>query len=142
MKVKFNYKNLEFEFEAESLEDLFAQSTLVKSTIFAMSDEEIEQSLEIYKNKAQNSSSNNVSKSDNKNICPEDKNTTEDQKQAKNEEPEVVEELMTEGQKGYMDKLGIPYDETLTKKEAIIRINDFKRAHGWKIEYDPTEKKD
>lgn len=140
MKVKFKYDNLEFDFDVNSLEDLFDQSTLIRSTIFTMSDEEIKKTLEIYKNKAQNCATDNVSKSNNKNVSPKGKNTTEGQKQAKNEEPEVVIEMITPGQKNYMEKLGVPYDDTLTKEEAIIRINDFKRARGWKIEYDPTQK--
>lgn len=47
--------------------------------------------------------------------------------------PEVANnepEMATDGQKKYMDKLGIKYDEKTTKIEAIDLINEYKIAHG------------
>lgn len=39
-------------------------------------------------------------------------------------------EYATEGQKAYMDKLGIEYNDKTTKIEAIDLINEWKTAHN------------
>ena len=51
-----------------------------------------------------------------------------DAEEYNNDRPVV--ELASDGQRRYMDKLGIPWNETTTKQEAIKLLDDYKRAHG------------
>ena len=46
------------------------------------------------------------------------------------QEQQPMVEYATEGQKKYMAKLGIAFNETTTKIEAIDLINAYKIAHG------------
>ena len=51
-----------------------------------------------------------------------------DAEEYNNDRPVV--ELASDGQRRYMDKLGIPWNERTTKQEAIKLLDDYKRAHG------------
>lgn len=82
---------------------------MIKLTLADLNAKEVEKSVEIYSKK----------KSDNEEI----------QFQQVQQSPSG-DEPASEGQKRYMDKLGIEYDETTSKYEAIDMINDYKRAHN------------
>ena len=80
---------------------------MIKLTLADLNSKEVEKSVEIYSKK----------KSDNN-------NETTVQPSPSGDEP------ASEGQKRYMDKLGIEYDEMTSKYEAIDLINNYKRAHN------------
>lgn len=137
MKITFNYKGIIFEDIVENYDDVNMFGKLVRSAAFALDYNDIDKSVEIYKEKTQEAPK--PTKEDRKAQLKREmeeayrKNVAACKKQAAayNAEPvDVKEELASEGQKKYMDKLGIDYDENTTKIEAIDLINDYKRANN------------
>ena len=105
MKYKIIYKTNEFYFEAEASNEQ-ERKEAVKGLIYAVKD--------LTDSNLLNPNTERV--------------PILDQKQGIQEQPVV--EYASEGQKKYMAKLGIEFDETTTKIEAIDLINGYKIAHG------------
>ena len=113
MKIKFKYGNIECEGEVETLEDINAFGRLARIAAYNMRTEDIEKSFQFYSQTATE--------------------TDETHKANKNISPKV--ELATEGQKNYMDKVGLEYDETTTKIEAMDIIAAWKEENNIPTQY-------
>jgi len=127
MKITFNYRGIIFEDIVENYEDVNAFGKLVRAAAFNLQYDEIDKSVAIYAEKVQK-----PTKEDRKVQLKQEmydayrKNVEECKKQAS----EITEELASDGQKKYMDKLGIKYTDKTTKIEAIDLINEYKKAHN------------
>ena len=131
MKYKIIYKTNEFYFEAEASNEQ-ERKEAVKGLIYAVKDLTDSNLLNPntervpildQKQEIQNPQLNSLGNNQNTERVP-----ILDQKQGIQEQPVI--EYASEGQKKYMAKLGIEFDETTTKIEAIDLINGYKIAHG------------
>ena len=63
-------------------------------------------------------------------VCPETSKTAQmaDENEVDNKISMLPPELATDGQKRYMDKIGVKYTDETTKIEAIDLINEWKRT--------------
>jgi len=106
MELKITYgngKNLKLEATFTTEEERRDAVKMIKKTLVDLGDKDVQKSMEIYQKAAE-------------------------QNYKENEEEKTIE-YASEGQKRYMDKLGIQYNEKTTKIEAIDLINQWKIAH-------------
>lgn len=108
-----NDKNIRMEAICKDENERKDAVKMIKLTLADLDSKEVEKSVEIYSKKK---SDNNEKKTDN--------NEKTIQPSPSGDEP------ASEGQKRYMDKLGIEYNEMTSKYEAIDLINNYKRAHN------------
>lgn len=153
MKLIYKYNDqITIESEFTNIEEKNFQIKLLKYTIVDLDQDNLETSLQIYR-EARDEASKTAQKSNEKSTANKrskaaPKRATDVQKPIKVEEltKEVADKVFDEepaspSQCAYMKKLGIKFEPGITKIEAINKINEYKRANGWRVEYDPTEKK-
>lgn len=129
MNITYVYKQIKFEATINSKDELYQNIAMIKSTIFNLSDEEIESSMSYYKNTNQPQNVTPETKHEN---TPKPKAPLTKIQDVTMEEANqlVFEPLASEAQKKYMDKLNIQYDDTTTKGQAIDLINEWKVKHN------------
>lgn len=129
MNITYVYNNIKFEATVNSKDELYQNIAMIKSTIYNLSDEEIQASLSHYTTITQNHKTAPETKREVQSkpqvpLTPVQDATMEEVYQA------VFEPLASDAQKKYMDKLGISYDNTTTKGQAIDLINEWKVKHN------------
>ena len=125
MKFTFTHKDMTFEADIQSVKEKNEIIKLIKYTI-----RDVDKMLD------------DLDDSGEREVCPETSKTAQmaDENEVDNKISMLPPELATDGQKRYMDKIGIKYTDETTKIEAIDLINEWKRKQGIKVDEELSNK--
>lgn len=125
MKFTFTHNNMTFETDVQSVKEKNEIIKLIKYTI-----RDINKMLDDLDNYGEHE------------VCPETSKTAQmaDESEVDNKISMLPPELATDGQKRYMDKIGVKYTDETTKIEAIDLINEWKRKQGIKVDEELSNK--
>ena len=125
MKFKFTHNDMTFESDFSTVKEKNELIKLIKYTI-----RDVDKML------------NDLDNSGEHEVCPETSKTAQmaDENEVDNKISMLPPELATDGQKRYMDKIGVKYTDETTKIEAIDLINEWKRKQGIKVDEELSNK--
>ena len=125
MKFKFTHNDMTFESDFSTVKEKNELIKLIKYTI-----RDVDKML------------NDLDNSGELEVCPETSKTAQmaDESEVDNKISMLPPELATDGQKMYMDKIGVKYTDETTKIEAIDLINEWKRKQGIKVDEELSNK--
>ena len=125
MKFTFTHKDMTFEANMQSVKEKNEIIKLIKYTI-----RDVDKML------------NDLDNSGEHEVCPETSKTAQmaDESEVDNKISMLPPEPATDGQKRYMDKIGVKYTDETTKIEAIDLINEWKRKQGIKVDEELSNK--
>ena len=125
MKFTFTHNDMTFEADIQSVKEKNEIIKLIKYTI-----RDINKMLDDLDNYGEHE------------VCPETSKTAQmaDENEVDNKISMLPPELATDGQKRYMDKIGVKYTDETTKIEAIDLINEWKRKQGIKVDEELSNK--
>ena len=131
MNIKYIYGSLSFDATITTKEELYDFVDLTKRAIYGLSDEEIANTVQVYKSKENRTKKTKSVKreantADSAPVCKLDI----DDSKGIEEIFTPQEPLASDAQKKYMTKLGITYTDMTTKIEAIDAINKWKIEHN------------
>ena len=125
MKFKFTHNDMTFESDFSTVKEKNELIKLIKYTI-----RDVDKML------------NDLDNSGEHEVCPETSKTAQmaDESEVDNKISMLPPEPATDGQKKYMDKIGVKYTDETTKIEAIDLINEWKREQGFKVDEELSNK--
>ena len=125
MKFKFTHNDMTFESDFSTVKEKNELIKLIKYTI-----RDVDKML------------NDLDNSGEHEVCPETSKTAQmaDESEVDNKISMLPPEPATDGQKRYMDKIGVKYTDETTKIEAIDLINEWKRKQGIKVDEELSNK--
>ena len=125
MKFKFTHNDMTFESDFSTVKEKNELIKLIKYTI-----RDVDKML------------NDLDNSGEREVCPETSKTAQmaDESEVDNKISMLPPEPATDGQKKYMDKIGVKYTDETTKIEAIDLINEWKRKQGIKVDEELSNK--
>ena len=125
MKFKFTHNDMTFESDFSTVKEKNELIKLIKYTI-----RDVDKML------------NDLDNSGEREVCPETSKTAQmaDESEVDNKISMLPPEPATDGQKRYMDKIGVKYTDETTKIEAIDLINEWKRKQGIKVDEELSNK--
>ena len=125
MKFKFTHNDMTFEADIQCVKEKNEIIKLIKYTI-----RDIDKMLDDLDNYGEHE------------VCPETSKTAQmaDESEVDNKISMLPPEPATDGQKRYMDKIGVKYTDETTKIEAIDLINEWKRKQGIKVDEELSNK--
>ena len=125
MKFKFTHNDMTFESDFSTVKEKNELIKLIKYTI-----RDVDKML------------NDLDNSGEHEVCPETSKTAQmaDESEVDNKISMLPPEPATDGQKKYMDKIGVKYTDETTKIEAIDLINEWKRKQGIKVDEELSNK--
>ena len=125
MKFTFTHNEMTFEADIQSVKEKNEIIKLIKYTI-----RDVDKMLDDLDNYGEHE------------VCPETSKTAQmaDENEVDNKISMLPPELATDGQKRYMDKIGVKYTDETTKIEAIDLINEWKRKQGIKVDEELSNK--
>ena len=125
MKFTFTYKDMTIEADFQTGKEKNEVVKLIKYTI-----KDIDKMINDFDNSGELE------------VCPETSKTAQmaDESEVDNKISMLPPEPATDGQKRYMDKIGVKYTDETTKIEAIDLINEWKRKQGIKVDEELSNK--
>ena len=125
MKFTFTHNDMTFEADIQCVKEKNEIIKLIKYTI-----RDIDKMLDDLDNYGEHE------------VCPETSKTAQmaDESEVDNKISMLPPEPATDGQKRYMDKIGVKYTDETTKIEAIDLINEWKRKQGIKVDEELSNK--
>ena len=125
MKFKFTHNEMTFEADIQSVKEKNEIIKLIKYTI-----RDVDKMIDDLDNYGELK------------VCPETSKTAQmaDESEVDNKISMLPPEPATDGQKRYMDKIGVKYTDETTKIEAIDLINEWKRKQGIKVDEELSNK--
>ena len=125
MKFTFTHKDMTFEAEFQNVKEKNEIIKLIKYTI-----RDVDKMIDDLDNSGELK------------VCPETSKTAQmaDESEVDNKISMLPPEPATDGQKRYMDKIGVKYTDETTKIEAIDLINEWKRKQGIKVDEELSNK--
>lgn len=137
MRIHFTYGKLNFEDEVETIEEYNLFEKIVKKAIYGLSDEDIATTMDIYrkndktkKNKPQPKAEPNHFKDNSEPVATVETVNYNDDAALEQIFIKPQDEPASEKQREYMRKLGIQFDENISKTGAMDLIAEWKKARN------------